>query len=104
MIAHFFNSELKKVDGHVAKRHKIKYKFKNIETTRTVNSFHNFSLQKLPKSFKEIGTSHDGEIEAILNEKLLTCGVMWHPEREKMINKKDIQLIKYLICLSKQKS
>ena len=80
------------------------YKFKNIETTRTVNSFHNFSLQKLPKSFKEIGSSHDGEIEAILNEKLLTCGVMWHPEREKMINKKDIQLIKYLICLSKQKS
>ena len=71
MLSAFFNCDIKKVKGHVAKKHKIIYEYKNSVTIRKVNSFHNYSIKKLPREFKEIGTSSDGEIEAIFNKRLL---------------------------------
>ena len=91
----FINSyeggSLKKVKNHVRTYHKIKSK-KNYPSR--VNSYHDFSINKLGKNLKVISTSHDGEIEAISHKKFNWLGWMWHPERDKKFDKKLIRIAK----------
>ncbi len=91
----FINSyeggSLKKVKNHVRINHMIKSK-KNYPSK--VNSYHDFSINKLGKNFKVISTSHDGEIEAISHKKFNWLGWMWHPERDKKFDKKLIKIAK----------
>jgi len=61
-----------------------------------VNSFHNFGISKKNLSLNFIPLCFDKEnnIEAMMHKTKKIYGIMWHPEREKKINKKDINFIK----------
>jgi N5-(cytidine 5'-diphosphoramidyl)-L-glutamine hydrolase len=78
---------------HVATRHKI---YINDEV-KEVNSYHSNKLLERgkPESLQVLARcDKDNSIEAYQAEKLL--GVMWHPEREGIINNWDTELIKKL--------
>ena len=84
----FINSyeggSLKKVNNHVRVYHKIKSKN---DYPLKVNSFHEYSVNKLGKNFQIISTSYDDQIEAIRHNKYYWLGWMWHPERDRVFNK-----------------
>lgn len=92
MIATWAGEELKPVTGHVNTRHNI---FGTIE--REVNSYHNFTLRKLPQGFELLAYDNKGEIEAIKHIDLKWEGWMWHPEREKSFSVQDLTRFQALI-------
>ena len=88
MMALYLGSNLKKVEGHVKKRHKLKG-----EIDFEVNSFHNYSIEDCPSSFKILARSLDDQIEAISHKKYPWKGCMWHPEREDRFTDYDKKMI-----------
>jgi gamma-glutamyl-gamma-aminobutyrate hydrolase PuuD len=92
---------LKKVEGHARTRHQVISSDECTSLPPMVNSFHNWSLEKCPGSYSIIGTSSDGEIEAIRHRKLAWEGWMWHPEREVPFNNLDILRAKTLLGSNK---
>ena len=88
MIALYLGSKLKKVEGHVRTRHKLKG-----ELDFEVNSFHNYSIDYCPSSFKILARSLDDQIEAISHKKYPWKGCMWHPEREDKFTDYDKKMI-----------
>jgi gamma-glutamyl-gamma-aminobutyrate hydrolase PuuD len=85
MLGHYFGAEIKTVHGHVNIRHQL-----NGVIGGEVNSFHNQSLSSIPKEFNVLARSFDGEIEAIRHHVFPFEGWMWHPEREKIFNDRDV--------------
>tara|TARA_B100001057_G_scaffold494630_1_gene591634 strand:- start:241 stop:846 length:606 start_codon:yes stop_codon:yes gene_type:complete len=85
-------SKLKKVIGHVNKNHSVLNISKSEESIK--NSYHSFSLSNCPKDFDITFLSKDGEIEGIKHNKKKIFGIMWHPEREIIFLKEDINFIK----------
>lgn len=82
-------------DGHRAQRHVIRF---TDGTEREVNSFHNFTPQKVasPPGLKELAIcTADGSLEAACSPNML--GIMWHPEREPDPALADIQLFRYFL-------
>ena len=94
MMAHYFSVKLRKINGHVASRHLV-INQKN-KKKRIVNSFHNWSLTKLPSNFEVMYKAKDNTIEAFKNKSLKWEACMWHPEREKKYSKDDCKIIKKL--------
>jgi len=94
VIASRAKGVLHKISGHVRSRHALKGRIK-----RKVNSFHNFSVKSLPKNFKVLARSMDGEIEAIKHQNLPMEGWMWHPEREKDFVPQDVNRLKKLFSI-----
>jgi N5-(cytidine 5'-diphosphoramidyl)-L-glutamine hydrolase len=92
IIGLIHGSILKKVNGHVSARHTVLNLSNNKESTK--NSYHSFSLSDCPKDFQVTYISNDGEIEAIKHNKKSIFGIMWHPERENIFLKEDINFIK----------
>ena len=84
-------SNLKEVKNHIGRKHKI-----SGIINQKVNSFHKFSITKCPKDFYITSKSLDGEIESIKHIYLPWEGWMWHPERNKIYKKHDIDRIKKL--------
>lgn len=89
-----FKGKLIKIKNHVRKKHfisgpSLKKKFK-------VNSFHDFGFNKMTigKKLEILATSNDGVVEYFQHENKLIHGIMWHPERNKKINKFDREIIK----------
>ena len=76
---------LKKIKNHVGVYHKIK---SNSNYPLKVNSFHENGIKKLARNFEIIAYSYDNQIEAIKHKKYNWLGWMWHPERDKVFNKK----------------
>ena len=75
--------------------HKIKFNKQIINLkSRTVNSYHNFVINKLGTKLDVIAFAHDQTIEAFVDRKNKILGLMWHPEREKKINVIDEKIIK----------
>lgn len=103
----YFGGKLAKVDKHVAIRHQVKVisgtplYFGNVEKME-VNSYHNLGIGdlELGHSLQKMAIAEDGTIEAIYHETLPWIGIMWHPEREKIFNPTDINLIQNLFHLS----
>ena len=81
-----FGSKLVKVNNHIRKNHKLinlsKEKF-----PKETNSYHQYSLKSCPKNFFITTKSLDGNIESIKHKVLPWEGWMWHPERDKKIDK-----------------
>lgn len=81
-----FGSKLIRVRNHVKKSHKLvnltKEKFPN-----QANSYHDYSLKECPKNFFITTKSFDGNIESIRHKNFPWEGWMWHPERDRKINK-----------------
>ena len=99
IIADYFGAKFKKVKGQVAIRHKLninvksKY-FKQLKKISTVNSFHDYAIDILPKNMIVSATNKKGMIKAIEHSKLKIFGQNWHSERENVFDKNQINLIK----------
>ena len=93
-ILDYFGNKLEDVDGHVAVRHWVYGKGRQYE----VNSYHNQACKRLEKNCGlEIELQAEDEvIEAIHHKYLPIIGTMWHPEREKKFDEKDICRVKKL--------
>ena len=91
MMAHWAGTGLRPISGHVRTRHNLLG-----EISGQVNSYHDYSLAGCPNDFDIIATSADGEIEAIRHQSLSWEGWMWHPEREPVLQPRDIDRIKKL--------
>ncbi|MDR1583591.1 MAG: gamma-glutamyl-gamma-aminobutyrate hydrolase family protein [Prevotellaceae bacterium] len=87
-IVMYFGGTLKKVNGHIAIKHKITGK--NI---REVNSFHAWAPDIVPNVFETLACSYDGEVEYIRHKILPVIAIMWHPERVEPFSPDDIELI-----------
>lgn len=88
-IALYFGSTLKKVEGHVAVRHRI-----DGNITREVNSYHSYAIDQIGNGLRVLAESMDGVVEAISHVQYSIYGIMWHPERVSGFDIKDIQWIK----------
>lgn len=82
---------LVQISNHVGIRHQV-----TGEISQEVNSFHNFTLDKCPNTFRELAQSVDGTIEAIRHREIPWEGWMWHPERENPYSSIDISRLKSL--------
>ena len=81
-----FGSKLIKVKNHVRKKHKL-INFSKLKFPSVANSYHNYSLKTCPRNFFITTKSPDGNIESIKHKFLPWEGWMWHPERDKKIDK-----------------
>jgi putative glutamine amidotransferase len=99
IIADYFGAKFKKVKGQVAIRHKLninvksKY-FKQLKKISTVNSFHDYAIDILPKDILVSATNKKGMIKAIEHSKYKIFAQNWHSERENVFDKNQINLIK----------
>ena len=83
MMAICAGSQLVKMNGHTNVRHNLKVKnTNNGALPKSVNSYHDFGLQKCPDGYEILAVAEDGSVEAIKHTKLHWEGWMWHPERE----------------------
>lgn len=79
------------VAQHTATRHEIEF----LEEKKEVNSYHTntLTLNGLPNNLKAVGIClTDQTVEAVYGKNLL--GLMWHPEREKVLKAWQINLIR----------
>jgi N5-(cytidine 5'-diphosphoramidyl)-L-glutamine hydrolase len=98
MMGIYNGAELLEVEGHVRVRHKLKMKDIYINSLpESVNSFHNFVLEKCPDVYDILAQSKDGNIEAIKHKQLPWEGWMWHPEREKKFSIREHERFKKLV-------
>ena len=83
LIADIKGIKLEKIKNHVNKFHLLKInKSRFINNMRvTVNSFHNYSIKKLPKNFIKISDTADGSIEIAEHKSKKILCLMFHPER-----------------------
>lgn len=96
----FFGGEMTAVEGHVARRHKVKSDsgFKALRGYNQVNSFHHWGIlpDGLGKGLEAVVFAADDTVEAFYHRDLPWVGIMWHPERENPFNERDLGLIKWL--------
>jgi len=78
------------IKGHVRVEHKLKSYLKHELLSDKVNSFHNQALEKCPNQYKALAYSEDGSLEAMMHKDLPWEGWMWHPEREEIFSKTDL--------------
>ena len=95
MMSHFEGGKLKKIKNHVRIRHNIICKSKLYKYPKKVNSYHDYTIKKLPVKFDIICTCEKNSIEAIKHKRYKWMGWMWHPERDKVFNKKLISLANF---------
>ena len=95
MMSHFEGGKLSKIKNHVRTNHRIidKSKTGNLYPKK-VNSYHNYTIKKLPNNFDIICNCEKGSIEAIKHKKYRWMGWMWHPERDRIFNPKLIKISK----------
>lgn len=99
IVGEFFGIKLKKVENHVIKSHEIipnknSLFFHELKNIKDVNSFHNYSIEKVPSGFTLSASSTDGNIEAIENNTLNIFCQMWHIERDLIFSKENIKILK----------
>lgn len=88
-IGQFFGSQLIRIENHVGNCHKVIAKDNDLgipHGTFAVNSFHNFTLDKVPGDFSVLATDNDGNCEAMCHKSLPIVTFMWHPERPPFLN------------------
>ena len=92
VILDYYGCPLVEVKGHVAVRHTLTGALGRI----TVNSFHTQACMDVSGSLEILAKAEDGVAEAIKakNERILAT--MWHPEREKVFVRDDIERVRKL--------
>ena len=93
----YFGGTLGECKNHNGSHHQI-YQISGKEKFRfsfVVNSFHNFSIptKNLSSNFVSLALDSENNVEAAMHSKYEIYGIMWHPERNKPINKEDQVLI-----------
>tara|TARA_B100001540_G_C15781163_1_gene631094 strand:- start:231 stop:851 length:621 start_codon:yes stop_codon:yes gene_type:complete len=85
LIANHFRCKINKKRGHVRTNHTLKINKKilgvNIKTMK-VNSYHNYVIKNLPKTFFFVEKCKDKTIEIAYSKKLKILNLMFHPERK----------------------
>lgn len=97
IIAKYFKSEMTKVKNHVGS-HEIIFFKKEKNYTKKVNSFHNIAISKLKKPLIKLAIAKDFTCEAFTHKNKKILGIMWHPERNIIIQKHDIKFINKYLC------
>lgn len=92
MINHYLGGDLKSVRGHAATAHSVRGQWPGF-TRDTVNSFHNYQVDRVGKGLVTAGMSEDGTVEAVTHLYYPWLGLMWHPERVSPFDKDDRQLV-----------
>ncbi len=83
-IINFYGEKLEKKVGHVNKTHILKLnknRFLSLNNL-SVNSYHNYVITKLPKSFNLVSKYKDQSIEIAEHKKKKILCIMFHPERK----------------------
>ncbi|NOQ29639.1 MAG: gamma-glutamyl-gamma-aminobutyrate hydrolase family protein [Helicobacteraceae bacterium] len=99
IIASFFGSTFKMIDGEVNKKEKIMVNSdsqysSNLYKIDYVNSYHNFEIDQISDDFIVVATNKNSVIKAIEHKKYKIFAQMWHSEREKVFDINQINLIK----------
>ena len=96
LIADIHGIKLEKINNHVRKFHSLKIgKSKFIkDKTLKVNSYHNYCIKNLPKSFVKVSNTKDGSIEIAEHKSKKILCLMFHPERKMKSKKKILKSIK----------
>ncbi|HQH99511.1 MAG TPA: gamma-glutamyl-gamma-aminobutyrate hydrolase family protein [Spirochaetota bacterium] len=109
LIADYFNIKLRKVEGHVSRRHSLivsdgsnSHVAGLIQKINTVNSYHNYAVASLSENFNILAQSEDGVIEAFSHKTYNIYGQMWHPEREEPFVENQMDLLRYFFEVDKE--
>jgi len=96
-IANFFKCKLNKTKKHVGS-HRIIFEKNNfnlkLKKNDFTNSYHTYLIKKVSKNIKPLARANDNSIEAFKHKKYKIYGVMWHPERNRIIKKFNIEYFK----------
>jgi adenylylsulfate kinase-like enzyme/gamma-glutamyl-gamma-aminobutyrate hydrolase PuuD len=87
-LQHHFGVELHPVKGHVAANQTITVAGEPYLT----NSYHNFGTTGTVPQLKVWAVASDRVVKAVRHVDLPLIGIMWHPERIKPFNAKDVEL------------
>ena len=92
-IAEYLGSTLNKISNHVAVSHKIKpahsfWGSEYLNESKMVNSYHNYTVNSLPKYFNLIVRCSDNSIEIAKSDKYKILNFMFHPERSNISQEK----------------
>lgn len=93
IVLHFGGS-LKKVEGHVAVKHKIVG-----EIQRVVNSYHTYAVDRQGQELHVMAWTEQGDIEAVRHVRYPIYGIMWHPERGAAFDEEDISFMKKMLLI-----
>lgn len=98
------------IEGHVGTRHPVHRtpscstatKFCEGKESRcfdreSVNSFHHFAVTKLAPAMEPLATDIDGHVEAFVDPARRCLGVMWHPERCRPVDRRDLELFQMFL-------
>ena len=91
----FYGGKINKIKDHVRKNHRLFGKITDNKKIK-VNSYHNYGIKgsELPKIFEILALSNDGYVECFANKKLNQMGIMWHPERYKVLRNFEKKILK----------
>ncbi|MBM3531931.1 MAG: hypothetical protein FJX60_02705 [Alphaproteobacteria bacterium] len=90
VIQDVFDVPLKRIEGHVAIRHRLTGPGGGVE----VNSFHGFGAAGSVPELEVTARAPDGIVEAIRHVREPIIGQMWHPERETPYDAADVARIR----------
>lgn len=95
-IAFLNNSNLKKCKKHVRTKHKITLKKSKFTKDKIleVNSYHNYCIQNLSTKFNVVAKNQDKTIEIAEHNNNKIIGIMFHPERQNISQRKIDNLVK----------
>ena len=99
MLNSYFGGSLSDNRAHIAKPHAVtplKGAPADWPQEFTVNSFHGWTIPQaaLAPPLTALARAEDGTIEAARHTSLPVLGVMWHPERENPVAKRDVSLMR----------
>lgn len=95
-INHHLGGTVERIKGHVAVEHELIILKQEFDLPRTVNSFHHWAIPStgLAQGLVPLAADNQGNIEAFMHEERSVVGIMWHPERVKTFDIRNINLLK----------
>lgn len=95
IINQYLGGTLLPLSGHVASHHVLLGDWAKSNGYTSVNSFHNFAITKdtISDKLKILAYTEDGSVEVIQHKYLPWYGIMWHPERETILQENDKKLL-----------
>jgi gamma-glutamyl-gamma-aminobutyrate hydrolase PuuD len=101
LLAQLSGAQLVRVDGHVARRHKVTVRGAPVteDGEREVNSYHSYGIagRELPETLRPFAWDEQGNVEAFARHDALQFGMMWHPEREPSRDEWAVRVLELLV-------
>jgi len=94
-INNYFGGDIYEINNHVSTNHNLKTlsDYKNI-FPKLVNSYHNNGIREsdLASPLETLAWSPDDFVEAARHRSLPWLGIMWHPERQNVAQREDLDI------------